>query len=214
MNLNEIATLWEDANKGLEEQLKINRTLFKEVSVNKLRSQLREIKWTQYFEIIFNFLFLIFLIGFTIDHLLLFKYSIPSATLLGLMFYGFGMNANFLRLYYRIDVRSSVLQTQRIVEKLKYYQVLKTNLLYVIIPLFSVPFLIVLAKALFDFDVYVLGNWLIYYTAGSFIIAMIVVFFLKRFPDKNLEKVQSFLREIREFENDESSDKRGHYRSF
>ena len=94
-------------------------------------------------------------------------------------------------------------QTQEIVERVKYYQVLNTKMLYVLIPLFSAPFLIVLVKAILDFDIYVLGNWLIYYMVGSIMVALVVVFFLRKFPDKNLEKVLAFLSEIRNFEKEE-----------
>jgi hypothetical protein len=41
-------------------------------------------------------------------------------------------------------------------------------------------------------------NWLIIQTAGSILIAAIIVFLLKKYPDKNLEKSIAFLKEITE----------------
>jgi glucan phosphoethanolaminetransferase (alkaline phosphatase superfamily) len=203
MDLNELVTIWKGADQELEEKLRVNRALFKEVSVNKIRSLMGEFKWARIIEILFNILFLIFLTGFIIDHFSIPKFSVPAAALIGLMIYGLGFNIYSLKLFYRIDVKSSVLQTQEIVERVKYYQVLNTKMLYVLIPLFSAPFLIVLVKAILDFDIYVLGNWLIYYMVGSVMVALVVVIFLRKFPDKNMEKVLAFLSEIRNFEKEE-----------
>jgi hypothetical protein len=203
MDLNELVTIWKGADQELEEKLRVNRALFKEVSVNKIRSLMGEFKWARIIEILFNILFLIFLTGFIIDHFSIPKFSVPAAALIGLMIYGLGFNIYSLKLFYRIDVKSSVLQTQEIVERVKYYQVLNTKMLYVLIPLFSAPFLIVLVKAILDFDIYVLGNWLIYYMVGSVMVALVVVIFLRKFPDKNIEKVLAFLSEIRNFEKEE-----------
>jgi hypothetical protein len=204
MDLQELVTIWNSADQALEKKLKINQTLFKEVSVNKIRSMLGEFKWTQFIEISMNAVFLIYLIGFFIDYFSILKFSVSAVALICLMIYGLGFNIYMLKLFYRINVGSSVIQTQRIIEKVRYYQAVYTKMLYVNIPLFSAPFLIVLAKGIFDFDVFILGNWLYYYVAVSFIIALIVVYFLKRFPDRNVEKALSFLREIRDFEKDES----------
>ncbi len=203
MDLQELVTIWNSADQALGKKIKINQTLFKEVSVNKIRSMLGEFKWTQFIEISVNALFLIYLMGFFIDYFSILKFSAPAVVLICLMIYGLGFNIYMLKLFYRINVRSSVLQTQRIIEKVRYYQAIYIKMLYVIIPLFSAPFLIIIVKAIFDFDVYVLGNWLYYYVAVSFIIALIVVYFLRRFPDRNVEKALSFLREIRDFEKDE-----------
>jgi hypothetical protein len=105
-----------------------------------------------------------------------------------------------LWLYYSINLNYSVLQTQKTIERLKYYERLDKNLLYAVIPVFSTAFLIVMAKAVLNFDLYVLGGWLMVYTGGSFIVGFVVVFILKKFPNKGMQKALMFLIEIKELE--------------
>lgn len=44
------------------------------------------------------------------------------------------------------------------------------------------------------------------FAGGSFIVALVVIWLLKRFPDKNLEKAVAFLDEISEFEETAEED--------
>jgi uncharacterized membrane protein YdjX (TVP38/TMEM64 family) len=106
-----------------------------------------------------------------------------------------------LKLYYSIDASSSVIEAQKKLTKLKKLEIQDIQSLYIIIPLFSAPFLIVTAKAFLNLSLYSFGtNWLIYYTLGSFVVALIIVFFLKRYPDKNLMDSIAFLDELKENE--------------
>lgn len=202
MELQELVTIWHSSDQELDEKLKINHSLFKEVSVNKIRSLLGEVKWTHIIEIVINYVFLVFLIGFFVDYFSVWKYAIPAGILILIITYSIGFNIHMLRLFYRIDVKSTILQTQKTVESLKYYQLLDRKMLYVIIPIFSTPFLIVMAEFFFGFDLYMLGTWLIAYAAGSLIVAVIVVYIFSKFPDKNMEKAISFIREIKDFEKE------------
>jgi len=199
MDLQELVNIWKNTDQELENKIKINKNLFKEVTVNKIRVMLGEFKWTNIVEICFNFVFLIYLIGFFIDHFSVLRYAIPSGILMLIMFYSLSFNIHMLKLFFRIDVKSSIVQNQKIVERLRYYNVLDTRMLYVIIPLFSTPFLIVMAKAFFDFNLYRLGQWLVMFSAGSFVVALIVVYLLRRFPDKKMQKAITFLSEISDF---------------
>jgi hypothetical protein len=168
--------------------------------MNRIKSWLSEFKLSNYIEVSVNFLFSVYLLGFLADHFFIIKYAMPAIFLLIVVGGGLVFGVYKLSLYYSIDLNSSIRQTQKNIEKLKYYERLEKNMLYVVIPLFSTAFIIVIAKALFSFDLYTLGSWLIIYTGGSFIVALIVIFILKKFPDKNLQNAITFLKEINEFE--------------
>ncbi len=200
MNLQELTNIWHSADHDIENHMKINKALLNEVSVHKIKSNLREIKWSNIFEIIANILFLMFLVGFVAAHFSALPFAIPAFLLIGFSIFSLVFCSYKLSLYYGIDAKASVLQNQKKIEKLKYYELVEKNLLYVIIPVFSTTFLIVMAKALFDYDLYRLGHWLVTYTLGSFVVALIIVFMLKRYPNKNLQKSIDFLKEINETE--------------
>ncbi len=202
MELNELVEIWQSTDTQLDDNLKINKKLLKEVSISKIKSYLVEFKLGNIIEIIVNSVFVIFLMSFIVDHFLFFEFSIPAVALYIIVAGSLGLNIYKMVLYYKINAESSVIQTQKNIERLKFFDILNKNSLYIIIPIFSTTFLIVMAKALLNYDLYQLGNWLIMFTAGSFVVALIVVFLLKKFPDKNLQKAAAFLKEIREMEHD------------
>ncbi|MBK6285883.1 MAG: hypothetical protein IPF54_27245 [Draconibacterium sp.] len=157
--------------------------------MNSLRS-------TGYFEIIVNFLFLLFVVNFTLSSLSEFKFLIPGLILFTFSIYSIYFSIKKLVLHYGINAQTPVLQTQLKLENLKLLETRETQLLYVFIPLLSPVFLIVGAKFILNIDLYNYMNWLIAQTAGSVVIAVIIVFILKKFPNKNLEKSIAFLSEI------------------
>ena len=201
MDLQELQTIWNSPNKELDTSIKINKTLFKEVSIRQVRSNLAEFKFSNLFELVANLIFFVLLTGFFIDNYTLAKFSVPAAFLILLSLSSIIFNGYQLYLYSRIDSRFSIIETQRTIERLKYYERLDTNILMVIIPLFASAFLIVAAKAFINFDLYSLGNVLIQFTAGSIVVAAIIVFFLRKFPNKHLQESISFLKEIKEIED-------------
>lgn len=202
MELQELTQLWNSADKTLENKLKINKKLLREVSITRARSHLTTFKWTTIAEFFANAIFLFFLLDFTANNFQL-KYAVPAILLIILMIGGIIFSSYKLSLYYKIDVKTPVIQAQKTMERLKYYELLEKNMLYVIIPVFSGAFLIVLAKAFLNYDLYEMGTWLISQIAGSFFIALIVVFLLKRYPNKDLQKVTTFYKELREAEMQE-----------
>ena len=105
-----------------------------------------------------------------------------------------------LSLYYGIRAGHPVVKTQLKVARLRYLELLETNLLLVVIPLFFAPFMIVMANALAHYDLYRHSDWLVYSTLGSMVIALIIVFFLRKFPNERLQEAQSFLNELKEAE--------------
>ena len=204
MEFDELTHIWNDLDKQLESNLKVNQRLLKEVSIRKIKSFLSEVKFNAIFEIIANSLFTVFLLRFIVANFPNIKFLIPAIFLLGMMVLGMVLNVYRLSLMARIKPSNPVVNTQKILEQIRLYERQEINLLFVAIPIFSLAFIIVAAKALLGLDLYLLlGKWLLTYLAGSFIVGLIIVLFLKRFPDRNLQKALQFLGEIREFESNE-----------
>ncbi|MBK8965845.1 MAG: hypothetical protein R3D58_00025 [Saprospiraceae bacterium] len=201
MDLQELTEIWNNFDKNIDNKTKLNKDLLKEVSIQKIKDNLHEINWESIIEIVFNIPFLYFLLSCLPNQLTSIKFALPAFILITFSIFSLVFCGYKLYLFYSIDSRQSVLQTQKTIERLNYLQSLEINILYVIIPAFSFAFLIFIAKCFFNFDLYSLGTWLISYTIGSLIIAVIIVFFLKQFPDKKLQKSMAFLREIKEIES-------------
>lgn len=202
MELQELSNIWKGADSKLESAVKINKSLFMEVSMNRIKTDLTTLRWTSYIEIVVNFLFLFFVVNFTTSHLWEIKFLIPGLLLFAFSIYSIIFSINKLVLHYRINVQTPVLQTQKKLEKLRFLELREIQSLYIFIPLLWLIFLIVGAKFILDLDLYNYMNWIIVQTAGSVVIAIIIVFILKKFPDKNLEKSISFLSEIAEEEKE------------
>ena len=196
MELHELSTIWNGTDSKLENTVRVNKSLFMEVSMNRIKNNLNSLRWTGYYEIIVNFLFLLFVVNFTLSSLSEFKFLIPGLILFAFSIYSIYFSIKKLVLHYGINAQTPVLQTQLKLENLKLLETRETQLLYVFIPLLSPVFLIVGAKFILNVDLYNYMNWLIAQTAGSVVIAVIIVFILKKFPNKNLEKSIAFLNEI------------------
>lgn len=203
MDYQELITIWNNSDDELAANARVNRKLVKEVAFKKIKSRLFEVKWTSFFELAVNFLWTPFLAGFVIDHLPDFRFFIPGLVLLALSVYSLLLNCYKLKLYFSIDTASSVLLTQQKLEQLKRLELLDIKSLYIIIPLFSAPFAVVIAKAFLHIDLFALGFFgkgLLYYTLGAVVIAIVIVFFLRRYPGKHWQESITFLRELKETE--------------
>lgn len=197
MDFQELSTLWNSTDQELNQQVEIKQKLVKEVSMQKVSDHLAEIKWTAFFELGVSILFLPFITRYLADTFSEVKFFLPGLMLFALTLFSLIFTSYQLVLYYGIQTRTSVVQTQLKVAQLRYLESLEINLLYILIPFCYAPFLIMIAKAIADYDLYRQSDWLIISTMGSIVVALIVVFFLKKFPSKRLLETQSFLNELK-----------------
>lgn len=202
MELHELTNIWNGSDNKMESTVKINKSLFMELSINRIKTELSPIRWTSFFEIIVSFLFLFLMIKFSVSHLSEIKFLMPGLLLILFSCYSIIFSLNKLYLLSGIKAETPVLLTQKKLKNLKLMEIRERQMLYIFIPLFSPVFLIVGAKAFFNLDLYQFINWLIAQTAASILIAAIIVYVLKKFPDKNLDRTLSFLREIAETEKE------------
>lgn len=203
MKFEELSSVWNSSDMELEKTVQINKELIKEISFSKIRSRLYEIKWTSYFEIIIGVIWFNFLVGFIIEHFSAWQFSVPAGALLLIAAFSIALEGSKLYLYYTLDSQSAVADAQKKLSKLKQLEVMDTYSLLVIIPLFAVPFLVVVAKAFLHIDLYdILSGWLIQIFISSIVIAGILVFILIRYPNRRLIESIEFLKELKEKEND------------
>lgn len=200
MELHELSNIWNGSDNKIESTVKINKSLFMEVSINRIKTELSPLSWTSFFEIIVSFLFLILMIKFSVSQISEIKFLIPGLLLILFSCYSIIFSLQKLYLLFGIKAETPVLLTQKKLKKLKLMEIRERQMLYFFIPLFSPIFLIVGAKTFFNLDLYLFINWLIAQTAASILIAAIIVYVMKKFPNKNLDEILSFLHEIAETE--------------
>lgn len=199
MKFEELTEIWNSANIELEKSVQINRELVKQLGLKKIKSNLFEIKWTAIFEIITQFIFTVFIMGFIINHLSELQFLIPAAILFVFSLFSMIVEIIKLKLFVTIDSSATVVESQKKLTGLKYFEKLDINSLYIIIPFFSAPFLIVFAKAflnlnLYDYDWITYG---IYSVFVGFIVAIIIVYFLNKSGVKKLDDSIYFLNELK-----------------
>jgi hypothetical protein len=202
MELHDLTNIWNGSDNKMESTVKINKSLFMEVSINRIKTELSPIRRTSFFEIIVNMLFLFIMIKYSFSQLSEIKFLIPGLLLIAFNWYSIIFSLKKLYLLYDIKAETPVLLTQKKLEKLKLMEIREKHMLYIFIPLLSPVFLIIGAKAFLNLDLYLYLNWLIAQTAASILIAAIIVYVLKKFPDENLDRTLKFLNEIAETEKE------------
>jgi len=199
MEFKELTEIWKQSDMHQDEAIKVNHRLIKEVGLNKIKTSLRAIQWSSIFEIIIQILFTGFFINFLQNHHAQPAFSIPAALILALIVFNLLFEGYRLALFYSIKTDCQVLKAQKKLSRLKKLEIFDTYSLLVIIPVFTLPFLIVLAKAILNWDLYLLGTgWMIQTIIGSFVVAAILVFIIRKHPNKKLRKAIKFIDELDE----------------
>jgi len=204
MNFEELSKIWNQDHKE-ETHIEINERLLKEVSFNTVRNSLKEIKWSSIIEIVINYIWLFFLVEFIISYFNQAQFSIPAGILIIISVFSILIESYKLILYCTANVQSSIIGAQKKLEKLKFLELFDVNSLYIVIPLFFIPFLVVFSKGIIGIDIYEFGfsmREILVATGSTFIISVIIVYFLKAFPNKELNESLDFISELREFQKE------------
>lgn len=198
MNFDELEDLWTDSNDELEQKIIINQPILNEITMKKINSNLVETRWEILLELGFNIPFLGMLQDFCFSHLYQPKFLIPGLFLLMLTVLTILFTGYKLYLLSRINRSYPIVKTQRNLTLIQYFNRIEINTLFFLIPTFSLTFLIVAAKGVIGLDLYGIQFPFIAYLIGSFVVGLIIVGFLKLFPDRQLQAAIAFLEELKE----------------
>lgn len=204
MNYEELSHIW-NSDQQYSTKINLNKKLLREVSFHTITDKLKEIKRASFIDIAINWVWSLFLIDYLVDNFAQTYFTIPGVILLGIAVYSIVFDVKKLILYYSINNNFSVLQTQKKLAKLKRLEILDTYSLIVFIPLFFVPFIIVFAQGILGINVFEYGfseREMFAAAAGSLVIAAIIIFFLKKYPNKQLNNAIQFIDELKEIEKD------------
>ena len=200
MNFEELSEIWKSQNEN-EAKIEINKKIFLALSLNSVKNKLREVKWSSIIEVAINYIWAIFLVGFIINNFSEFKFSLPGIILFLIAVYSIVIETYKLVLYHSINHHQSILKAQHKLEKLNYLEKFDINSLYFFIPIFFIPFIIVATKGFLGIDIYDLGfseREMISGFLGSFVVSVVVVFFLRKYPNKEMREALEYLRELKD----------------
>ena len=204
MELEDLKNIWAEHDKELDKKLKVNTYLLKTATLEKTRGLMGNFKFETIFELIFNVLFYIFLMGFIADHIFVAKFLIPAIILQIIMVLSIIWNIYSLHVLSKIKYDIPIAIIQKKMERLRLYTIREINLLLIIIPLATPCFVIVFLKGLIGLDAYIYYKTWFYPLIGTVLITPIIVWLLRKFPDKKMEEAIRFLDEIKEFEEEDT----------
>ncbi|MBL8149490.1 MAG: hypothetical protein JNN15_06145 [Blastocatellia bacterium] len=173
MNFDDIRNQWTAFDKKLDNSLKLNALLLREISLSKTSSSLRRLSLGIAFELALNFLILIFLGNFIWTNLSYLNLVIPAITLdiftISLVYFCVRQLVSLNS----IDFSQPVLTNQKRLESLKVMRIYMTKLIFLVSPLLWVPLLIVVTKTVTGSDPYAIfsTSWL----AVNFLFGLAVI---------------------------------------
>ncbi len=202
MQLEEIKQIWTQSDHGSLTPLDIKRDLLKEVSIHKIKGLLSEFTLTTWLEHIVTTIFLMLTLRYIVLHMHDVKFASAGLILALLFAYDVFWSCRHLYSIYTINYNTPVAILQRKIGSFLRHENRERRMLIWMVPVFWVCFLIVCADAFFKVDLFELPVFLLVQFIAAGILGVTVVFTLKSFRDKDLEKAHGFLKEIIDFERE------------
>lgn len=200
MNLDDIKNQWSAFDKKLDNSIKLNTLLLKEVSLNKTNSYLRRLSVSIYTELILSFLVLLILGNFIWNNLYHIKFLIPAISLD--LFIIFLVHSSIRQLIEinSIDFSEPIITNQKKLGSLRVRRINETKMVFLLSPLLWVPLLIVVVRAITGLDPYSIfsASWLVGNLLFGLAVIPIVFWVSKRYSHKFQSSlfVQSIMNDI------------------
>jgi hypothetical protein len=203
MELSTIKSMWQSHNTEVSDQITLNKTLLKESAVNRIKSSLGEFKLENYLELFLSVLFVPYLIGFIASYGASIDLLIPASVVLLVTIATIIWNVHNLYTAMSLNYDESITILHKKITRLQLAAKYELNALYVLMPVLCYCFLVLFAKSAFNIELFDYTNiyWL-YNGFGVVVITLFIVWVLKKFPDKGLERAATFLKEIELYEKE------------
>jgi len=203
MELSELKSMWNTHHTQSNDYIILNKKLLKESSVNRIKSSLGEFKFENYLELFLSVLFVPYIAGFILDYGGTLTFMLPASIVLLVTIATIVWNIHNLYNAISLNYDESITQLHKKISRLQLWAKYELNALYVLMPVLSYCFLVLFAKSLFNIDMYdYLNMYWLYNGLAVVAITVLIVWILKKFPDKKLEQAATFLKEIEAFEDE------------
>jgi hypothetical protein len=152
MNLDELQQMWAEHDKRLDQSLRLNVQLLREVHLGHARSVLSRLRWMIGFEFATDALLVLWLGSYAVDHLGELRFGVPGA-LLFLVWTGFlALSLRQLERAGRLDYGAPIAAMQRQLESLRILRTANTKWRLLLAPALWTPLVIVVLQAFFGVD--------------------------------------------------------------
>jgi len=204
MELSEIKTLWQTHNNEVSDQITLNKRLLKESNINRIKSSLGEFKFENFLELILSVLFVPYIVGFIINYGTSLSFLLPASIVLLVTIATIIWNIQNLYNAISLNYDESITQLHKKISRLQLLAKYELNSLYILMPILSYCFLVLFAKSAFNINIYsYLNMYWLYNGVAVVAITLLIVWLLKKFPDKGIEQAATFLKEIEAFEKED-----------
>jgi len=196
----ELQELW-GKTINTEIEISINQKGIDEMTVHKLKNTLSEIKYSAIIEIVLTSIWYLFLLNFVFEYSQNKPFFISGIVLILISCISIILEIKKLFLYNSINYGFTILKAQTQIEKLKLLEKIDLNLIYLLVPLFSLPFALVFCKGILGIDLIEQGlgqNEMVHFFLGSIVVAIIIVFLLRKSEFKKFNESLEFLKKIKE----------------
>lgn len=221
MNFDDIKNQWSAFDKKLDNSIKLNTLLLKEVSLNKTNSYLRRLSLSIYVELILSFFVLMILGNFMWNNLQEIKFLVPAISLDLFVIFLVHSGVRQLIAINSIDFSEPIITNQKKLESLKVRRINETKMVFLVSPLLWVPLLIVIVRAITGLDPYSIfsASWLVGNLLFGLAVIPLVLWLSKRYSHRfqnsplirgimndiaghSLNEAISFLNKLSKFEEE------------
>ncbi|MBK6836492.1 MAG: hypothetical protein IPG89_20425 [Bacteroidetes bacterium] len=204
MELQDFKNAWNEYDKKLSENLKLNESLLKEINLQKTKNELQKPLIYEIINVGFMLILTVYLAFASIQYQYELKYLIPGivSTIISGLYLSFSIRKvrKFLNLNYFdtpiLDLQKSVTSLNLLILKLRKFEL-------ILFPAFAVALLPILFISVRHFDIYENTRLLIIEICLIFATCIPLSFWINKYLfDKKLKNAEQFLMKINSFERD------------
>lgn len=204
MELDELKRTWQQYDKKLSDNLKVNEALIKKMNLNSSKRELQKPLIYELFGVVVMFIVILLSVKASLQLIDELKFSIPGiiAALMSVVYFiSAVVKANrFMNVNY---YNSSIVQLQKEIASLNKLVLKLRKVELILIPFLIIPMLILAFKAVHNIDIYNNVKLLIIEVVLAFGIATPLVLWInKHLYDKKFKIAENLLQELEKFEKE------------
>jgi Zn-dependent protease with chaperone function len=186
MELEDLKDRWNEYDRKLDANLRLNSRVLREFGLNRVDSSLRRLTRLIVFELMMGLVATVLLGGFIADHLGEMRFLVPAVALDVFVIYFIGWAIRQWMALASLDYGESVMEIQRKLELLRIDRIRMTKWVFLLSPLLWIPLLIVGVEGLVGVDAYATFDtaWLVSNFVFGLAVIALALWVSRRYADR------------------------------
>ena len=186
MELDDLKDRWNEYDRKLDANLRLNSRVLREFGLNRVDSSLRRLTRLIVFELMMGLVATVLLGGFIADHLGEARFLAPAVALDLFVIYFIGWSIRQWVALASLDYGEPVVEIQRKLELLRMDRIRMTKWVFLLSPLLWIPLLIVGVEGLLGLDAYAILDtaWLVSNFVFGLAVIAVAVWASRRYADR------------------------------